>query len=265
MLTIISYINKFIDSNTKDSFINDLYGALGMRDANKVKNLLKANVDTDITTPMGKAQSSPLHLAVYYDCADTLNALLENGSIKNPKDIEEAFKFAIDSSCFETATVFLNKNLIDFKMIDQIDGCPMGISNIRKGMQKLRELSYEDSEFMFDKERLDKCKKFVFELIAANKFQINAPDMDGGTVLHSAAFFGLKEVIEELINNGGDPSIKNKYGATPLSIFQELCDRGRQRSREEDDNEMSDSDKEILKLLETEHTIEQTRKKFKNE
>ena len=41
---------------------------------------------------------------------------------------------------------------------------------------------------------------------------------DGGTVLHTAAFFGRIEIVQLLIDAKADKTVRNGFGATPREI-----------------------------------------------
>lgn len=50
---------------------------------------------------------------------------------------------------------------------------------------------------------------------------VNAQDINGKTTLHDAARFGYYSTIETLLEFGGNPSIKDKDGRTPLRVARE--------------------------------------------
>ena len=47
---------------------------------------------------------------------------------------------------------------------------------------------------------------------------VNAPDMDNGTPLHSASYFGSLEVARILLDHGANVNVENKQGKTPLHL-----------------------------------------------
>lgn len=58
-------------------------------------------------------------------------------------------------------------------------------------------------------------------LEANTGLDVNAQDVNGKTTLHDASRFGYYDTIEVLLEFGGDPTIKDKDGRTPLRVARE--------------------------------------------
>ena len=59
------------------------------------------------------------------------------------------------------------------------------------------------------------------QLLIAENAGINNQNGDGFTPLHVAAMNGCEESLRVLMDNGGDPSITDYYGMTPLDYAEE--------------------------------------------
>ena len=53
-------------------------------------------------------------------------------------------------------------------------------------------------------------------LLLSHGVDIHARESDGGTPLHSAAFYGHANVCELLLEQGADPSLGDNTGMNPL-------------------------------------------------
>ncbi|KAJ2868105.1 hypothetical protein GGH94_000373 [Coemansia aciculifera] len=62
----------------------------------------------------------------------------------------------------------------------------------------------------------------VEQLVEADKTLVNAKDQSGYTPLHAAASWKQPKLLEFLIKNGGDVSITDNDGDTPLHICEDL-------------------------------------------
>ena len=60
--------------------------------------------------------------------------------------------------------------------------------------------------------------KACVEILLAHGADINVTDDQGRTLLHTAAYYGNKEVIEVLLAHGEAVGVKNKRGETPLQV-----------------------------------------------
>jgi ankyrin repeat protein len=60
-------------------------------------------------------------------------------------------------------------------------------------------------------------KTAVRELLAGHA-DVNAPQPDGATALHWAAYWDDLDTAKALLGAGADPNVKNRYGVTPLSL-----------------------------------------------
>src|SRR3954470_152002 len=54
--------------------------------------------------------------------------------------------------------------------------------------------------------------------LLSKKVDVNAPQPDGATALHWAAYLSDAELTAALIRAGADVNAKNKYGVTPLAL-----------------------------------------------
>lgn len=50
--------------------------------------------------------------------------------------------------------------------------------------------------------------------LLSKKCPVNAQQVDGSTALHAASYFGQKEIVQLLLENGADSTIKNKWNNT---------------------------------------------------
>ncbi|HXR03674.1 MAG TPA: ankyrin repeat domain-containing protein [Verrucomicrobiae bacterium] len=64
----------------------------------------------------------------------------------------------------------------------------------------------------------ERSGKACVEILLAHGADINVTDENGNTLLHTAAYYGNKEVIEVLLAHGEAVNVKNKRGETPLQI-----------------------------------------------
>lgn len=62
---------------------------------------------------------------------------------------------------------------------------------------------------------MEKCDTFIVHSLLRHGATVNDMDLFGDTPLHVAAKHGHKEIIEMLIDSGGDRTIKNLKGETP--------------------------------------------------
>lgn len=86
---------------------------------------------------------------------------------------------------------------------------------------------------------------------------VNAQDSRGGTALFNACSFGHVDVMEFLLNNGTDPSIKDRLGYTALSRTIEGKKLG--KSTIPDINKKQDK---IIELLKQAHQKQWLKKIF---
>jgi len=61
-----------------------------------------------------------------------------------------------------------------------------------------------------------KGDKAAVRMLIQQKADVNAPQTDGATALHWAAFRGDKELADMLIKAGANPKVANREGSTPL-------------------------------------------------
>src|SRR6188472_3253716 len=60
--------------------------------------------------------------------------------------------------------------------------------------------------------------------LLTQKADVNAPQADGATALHWAAYQGDYATVDLLLNSGASVKVANSFGATPLSLAAENGD-----------------------------------------
>jgi ankyrin repeat protein len=135
----------------------------------------------------------PLHYACYSQDVRTIQLLLDGGADIDAIDGDgiPIIHYATQWSSGEVVRLLIN-NRADPLIKDP------------KGQTALHAVAVYDQE----------TTKFLIDL----GMDINAPDNEGNTALHKAAYNGNEATVQILIDHGADMSLKNKQDETALSL-----------------------------------------------
>ena len=75
--------------------------------------------------------------------------------------------------------------------------------------------------------------KQAVQSLLKKKADVNAPQSDGATALHWAAYLNDADTSALLIRAGANVNARNNYGVTPLALAAETGERGHHRSADE--------------------------------
>ena len=176
--------------NTKDKDgKTPLHIAVWENDYEKVEALVKSGADVNAKDDY---DNTPLHRAAYWNRSETAEVLLKNGAAVNAKD--------------------------------DYDNTPLHKAAYRKAREVAKVLlkngaavNAKDNE---GKTPLHKAAKHnareVAKVLLKNGAAVNAKNNDGKTPLHEAAYWNRSETAEVLLKNGAAVNAKNNDGKTPL-------------------------------------------------
>src|SRR5712692_3785715 len=63
-----------------------------------------------------------------------------------------------------------------------------------------------------------KMDRTAIRALLEQRVEVNAPQIDGSTALHWAAYQDDRETVELLLRAGANVKAANRYGVTPLSL-----------------------------------------------
>ena len=250
---ILKYIS--VDSQSNSSNYEPLlcYIISKTRSLEKVKRLLKYKPDLNLGDHEG---NSPLIKAIMYNSTDIVDLLLSTGADIHKCNyyVENALFFSLSSAQFPTLKklislgIDVNKQTIDKRTplwctylletaeelikagadvnVRDIDGVSALEKAIRTGRSEMVEMLIRAGardlcalDFVIRTNRQD-LLEYLLEK------DINLQNRDGNTALHVAVKYKNKRIIEDLLEEGINPGIRNNNGELALnSLFNE--DQGR--------------------------------------
>ena len=180
----IDIVNILIDkSNLELSTVDGwcpIHFAARKGDVKMVKLLLDHGVKTDVLTDKG---FTPLMIAAYNNFTNIVKLLVYNNANQMLKNTEgkTALEIAIERNSNESSQFLQDPSITPMDLL---------------------ELGYTEA---------------VRKIIKEKDFDLDKLYDDGTTLLQSAAFFGQKELAEEIIGRGANVNIVSKIGATAIS------------------------------------------------
>jgi ankyrin repeat protein len=175
--------------------ITPLDWAVSSDNTELVKLLLDRGADAKAKSDVG---DTVLHSAASRCDTEIATMLIEHGADVNAKITSGTTPLhnAAESGCEEVVKLLLSKGAeVDAQLLNDIT--PLFNAAGRGGGRN---------------------GKACVEILLAHGANINVTDEDGNTLLHTAAYYGNKEVVEILLAHGEAINVKNKRGETPLQV-----------------------------------------------
>jgi ankyrin repeat protein len=197
------------DINAQDSVTGHttLYCAARAGNVEAVKFLTDHGAEPDL---MQRTKSTALHVAAFYGHADVVRCLLESGA--DYRIINSAGNTAEEEAFNDDVTrVFdeLKQNAYVRVAADELDWF------YENGLTQ-----HQDTEYFAQRQTLLHCasKKGHFDmvrwLVEQRSANVDLVDFNGNSALHLAAYGGHRIIVDYLLENGCDSTLKNRWGTT---------------------------------------------------
>jgi ankyrin repeat protein/beta-lactamase regulating signal transducer with metallopeptidase domain len=205
--------------------ISDIYQAIRLGDAGKVKDFIGAGTDVNLKNQNG---STSLHIAAAAGNTALLELLIEKGADVNAKNNrgQTALCIAVSNDNKEMVKLLIEQGA-DVNTKDENSHTPFDIILSRNQRQISQNTNHAEIREMLlangaevmsihaavQSEDMEKVKEFLQQGI-----DINSKDGNGQTALYIAVNNDNKEIVKLLIEQGADVNARNENGQSPLDI-----------------------------------------------
>jgi ankyrin repeat protein len=184
---------------------------------NIIRTLLEKGANSGVREIIGW---TPLHMAAANGHLEVVNALLENNADPTIKDKEEKTPLNLAEE---------RKNKVELPgILEEVKNYQEIINSLSKRVNELEQVQKDLFNFLkkSSSELTTLQKKKAYQIARIESYlkkgaRINTIDSNHRTVLHFAAKNGRLEVVNVILENGADPTIKDKEEKTPLDLVVE--------------------------------------------